>query len=214
MTATEIKGLVDLRPFVDAIVECVRRGKNGDLDELRIRMMVDGLQERISFGTELAARVDGLSEDTEAVAVAASFLGSPFRLGVLLPLLTFSEERAHQALSDLEELKVIAPLDGERRVFVFSTSSSESVGNGVAMRAAAPSQREREVARLVAQGLTNYQIGMRLGLSQRTVETYVRRLFVKLDVSSRSQIVVWYMGQANGVQWAEDLPISTKRIAT
>lgn len=38
---------------------------------------------------------------------------------------------------------------------------------------------------------------MRLGLSQRTVETYVRRLFTKLDVNSRSQIVAWYMNQEN-----------------
>lgn len=38
---------------------------------------------------------------------------------------------------------------------------------------------------------------MRLGLSQRTVETYVRRLFTKLDVNSRFQIVAWYMNQEN-----------------
>lgn len=38
---------------------------------------------------------------------------------------------------------------------------------------------------------------MRLGLSQRTVETYVRRLFTKLDVNSRPQIVAWYMNQEN-----------------
>ncbi|PMD06140.1 hypothetical protein CJ199_01760 [Brevibacterium paucivorans] len=39
---------------------------------------------------------------------------------------------------------------------------------------------------------------MRLGLSQRTVETYVRRLFTKLDVNSRSQIVLVHESREYG----------------
>ena len=44
------------------------------------------------------------------------------------------------------------------------------------------SEREHEVLRLMAQGLTNAGIARRLVLSERTVEAHVRRLLVKLDI--------------------------------
>jgi DNA-binding CsgD family transcriptional regulator len=45
--------------------------------------------------------------------------------------------------------------------------------------------RERQVAELVSQGLTNREVAERLELSQKTVETHVTRIFSKLDVRSR-----------------------------
>jgi DNA-binding CsgD family transcriptional regulator len=45
--------------------------------------------------------------------------------------------------------------------------------------------REREIADLVATGLTNQEIASRLFLSRRTVESHVARIFTKLDVRSR-----------------------------
>lgn len=44
------------------------------------------------------------------------------------------------------------------------------------------SEREVEVLRLMAQGLTNAGIAERLVISDRTVESHVRRLFIKLDI--------------------------------
>ena len=51
--------------------------------------------------------------------------------------------------------------------------------------------RETEVARLVGAGLTNKEIGARLFISQRTVETHVRNILDKLGFSSRAQIAGW-----------------------
>lgn len=51
--------------------------------------------------------------------------------------------------------------------------------------------REREVAELVAQGLTNREIAARLYLSERTAENHVQHLLTKLDLPNRSQIAVW-----------------------
>ncbi len=51
--------------------------------------------------------------------------------------------------------------------------------------------REREVVDLLAQGLTNKTIAQRLFLSERTVETHVRNVLAKLDLSSRTEIAVW-----------------------
>jgi non-specific serine/threonine protein kinase len=53
------------------------------------------------------------------------------------------------------------------------------------------SPREQEVAALVARGLTNRQIGERLTLSERTVDTHVRNIMGKLAVNSRAQIAAW-----------------------
>lgn len=53
------------------------------------------------------------------------------------------------------------------------------------------SPRELEVARLVARGLTNRQIGAALYVSERTAENHVRHIMVKLGFGSRSQIAAW-----------------------
>jgi DNA-binding CsgD family transcriptional regulator/tetratricopeptide (TPR) repeat protein len=47
---------------------------------------------------------------------------------------------------------------------------------------------ELEVVRLVSQGLTNVEIGRRLFISRRTVETHLSHIFAKLGVSSRVQL--------------------------
>jgi DNA-binding CsgD family transcriptional regulator len=52
-------------------------------------------------------------------------------------------------------------------------------------------KRETEVARLVADGLTNKQIGTRLFISERTVDSHVRSALNKLGFSSRAQIAAW-----------------------
>jgi non-specific serine/threonine protein kinase len=48
--------------------------------------------------------------------------------------------------------------------------------------------REREVAELIAEGLTNRQIGGRLFIAERTVDTHVGRILAKLGCSSRAQV--------------------------
>jgi predicted ATPase/DNA-binding CsgD family transcriptional regulator len=53
------------------------------------------------------------------------------------------------------------------------------------------SRREREVAALVADGLTNREIADRLFLSDRTVEGHVLRILDKLGFQRRSQIAIW-----------------------
>jgi len=52
-------------------------------------------------------------------------------------------------------------------------------------------KREAEVARLVAEGLTNKQVGARLFISERTVDSHVRSILNKLGFSSRAQIAGW-----------------------
>ena len=54
-------------------------------------------------------------------------------------------------------------------------------------------QREREIARLVADGLTNAAIAARLYVSHWTVATHVAHILAKLGFRSRAQIAAWYL---------------------
>ncbi|WP_325052114.1 protein kinase domain-containing protein [Nocardia stercoris] len=58
--------------------------------------------------------------------------------------------------------------------------------------------REREVAGLVAEGLTNWAIADRLVVSQRTVQGHVEHILTKLGFTSRAQIAAWVVAQAHG----------------
>jgi DNA-binding NarL/FixJ family response regulator len=49
-------------------------------------------------------------------------------------------------------------------------------------------ERELEVARLIVDRRTNAQIAAELFLSPKTVETHIRHLFQKLEVSSRVEV--------------------------
>jgi non-specific serine/threonine protein kinase len=51
--------------------------------------------------------------------------------------------------------------------------------------------REREIAVLVAHGLSNRDIAARLVISKRTVDAHVNHIFAKLGLSSRVQLTVW-----------------------
>ncbi|MBL7499468.1 response regulator transcription factor [Frankia sp. CNm7] len=50
--------------------------------------------------------------------------------------------------------------------------------------------REREILKLVAEGLTNRQIGTRVHLSEKTVKNYVSSILEKLKLTSRTQAAV------------------------
>lgn len=55
------------------------------------------------------------------------------------------------------------------------------------------SEREIEVVRLVAVGMTNAEVAERLFLSRRTVDAHLRRIYDKLDLGSRAEVVRFAM---------------------
>jgi DNA-binding NarL/FixJ family response regulator len=50
-------------------------------------------------------------------------------------------------------------------------------------------QRERDVLRLLADGLSNEEIGKRLFISAETVRTHIRKAMGKLDADTRTEAV-------------------------
>jgi non-specific serine/threonine protein kinase len=56
-------------------------------------------------------------------------------------------------------------------------------------------ERERQVAALVADGLGNREIAEELGVTEATAEAHVRHIFNKLGLNRRSQIAAWVVRQ-------------------
>ncbi|MGH2455078.1 MAG: response regulator transcription factor [Candidatus Limnocylindria bacterium] len=63
------------------------------------------------------------------------------------------------------------------------------------------SAREREVVQLIVGGASNDEIGTRLGISTRTVESHLRRLFAKTGVASRTELAARALREG----WLESL---------
>ncbi|MTJ65543.1 LuxR C-terminal-related transcriptional regulator [Nocardia seriolae] len=53
------------------------------------------------------------------------------------------------------------------------------------------SPREREVAELVAEGMSNREIAAALVLSERTAQNHVQHILTKLGFTNRGQVVAW-----------------------
>lgn len=88
-------------------------------------------------------------------------------------------------------------LAGVRAVAAGEVALAPSVSRLLVQRAAAPaaaptptlSPREREVLRLVADGLSNRAIGERLFVGESTIKTHLLHVFAKLDVADRTRAV-------------------------
>jgi len=57
------------------------------------------------------------------------------------------------------------------------------------------SRRELEVVHCLAEGLTNHEIGQRLGLSKHTIKNYLLRIFDKVGVSNRMELLFLTLSQ-------------------
>ena len=87
-------------------------------------------------------------------------------------------------------------LDAIRRAAAGGLAFGVRPGGGVAL-----SGREREVVQLVVDGASNDEIGARLGISARTVESHLRRLFERLGVASRTELAARSLREG----WLEDV---------
>ena len=94
--------------------------------------------------------------------------------------------RAVRVVADGEAL--LSPSVTRRLVSEFAARTKQSGGPSPAL--AELTSREREVMALVAEGLTNAEIGERLFMSPATARTHVSRILTKLGARDRTQLVV------------------------
>lgn len=58
-------------------------------------------------------------------------------------------------------------------------------------------ERESEVAKLVAEGMTNRETAQKLGVTEHTVSNYLFRIYEKLGISSRVELVLYLLKQGH-----------------
>ena len=89
--------------------------------------------------------------------------------------------------------------DGDGRPeAAMAAAATASAATAPTPTTAALTRREREIAVLVASGLSNREIASRLFISKRTVDAHVEHIFAKLEISSRVKLTLWLRAQ-NGV---------------
>jgi predicted ATPase/DNA-binding NarL/FixJ family response regulator len=138
----------------------------------------------------LAAQLLGAAESTRLGAGAAV-------IAPLAPLLAQTEEVAIALLGQEKfdaEFGAGKRMDRRAAIALALGESGEAATASDASGDAALvglGRREAEVARLIAEGLSNKQIGARLFISERTVDSHVRGILNKLGFNTRAQIAGW-----------------------
>lgn len=84
-----------------------------------------------------------------------------------------------------------AGVPGSWSLFAAGRDQPAPVNDGRHVAAVSLSRRENEVAKLLAQGLSNREIAERLFLSERTVDNHVSHILAKLGFDSRVQVATW-----------------------
>ncbi len=129
----------------------------------------------------LAAAVDKLSREF-------SFSTWPFRLDQLREATERIRKKLGGARSDA--IWTEAQSMDKARAFEYALGADGPMA-GDAVDAGPLSRREREVAAMVAAGMTNKEIAARLFIAERTAEGHVERIRNKLGVRSRTEVATW-----------------------
>jgi DNA-binding CsgD family transcriptional regulator len=141
------------------------------------------------------AEEDAGARAAQLEAVLAAADGSPFALEALwtrLDLgLALADGGDDGAAGELERAAVIAEELGAGTIEELAGRALRSLGVRTWRRASAGApltQREQEVARLVAGGATNREIAQVLFLSPKTIERHVSNVFKKIGVRNRAEL--------------------------
>jgi predicted ATPase/DNA-binding CsgD family transcriptional regulator len=119
------------------------------------------------------------------------------RIAFLEELRAQAEATAREALGEDDwasqyQRGLDCPLD---QVIALAVSDGDDLGKVPATAPPAAGRpltsRERQIAALVAEGLSNREIAARLVISKRTVDAHVEHVLAKLGASSRVQIATW-----------------------
>ncbi len=100
---------------------------------------------------------------------------------------------ALDALRDMtiaEVLKTIKQMAAAQPMELPAKGADEQAGCSERNALAALSQRELEVVRLVAEGLSNKEISSRLSLSDKTVKNHISHILAKMNLTARTQVAV------------------------
>ena len=125
--------------------------------------------------------LEALGSDGPAVLLLSSFDQPPL-------IRTAFERGAAGYLRKTSEVSDI--LEAIRTVAAGGTAFSASMLRAIRSAPRRPSDREIEVLTLVCGGASNDEVGAQLGVTEKTVESHLRRLFDRYGVLSRTELAV------------------------
>lgn len=174
------------QPEFDVVAECgdgealVASLRDGAVDVILLDLLMPGggvalMQQLAEVAPEARVLVLTSSED-------ARLLFDVLQAGATSALL---KDSTPEQLRDA----IVATHRGERVLQARVATLVANLRAQVPLRVAL-STRERDVLRLIAEGLGNADIATRLGIGVKTVKTHVSHLLLKLDVDDRTQAAV------------------------
>ena len=96
----------------------------------------------------------------------------------------------------IEIVDVIKLVAGGRNLLDEQALARRRVSHADSMQALTPT--ERKVLNLIGDGLSNREIGERLGLAEKTVKNHVTGLLAKMDFRRRTQAAAWIAARRSG----------------
>jgi len=102
-----------------------------------------------------------------------------------------SGEELLGAIRDVAAGRTVLDPSVQRRLVELVSGGSAAVAPAASSGTGGLTQREIDVVRLVAEGLTNRQIARQLVVSEATVKTHLNHVLSKLDVEGRPGLVAW-----------------------
>ena len=177
-------------------IEIIGRARDGEeaLQKIETRKptvaLVDLRMPRLS-GIELARRATRSTPDTAIILYTAH--GERALLTEALDAGARGFLLKEAPLSDLVRAVEMA---AGGQTYVDPGLAGVLASSDAAAKATRLTQRERDVLRLLADGLTNEEIGKRLFISPETVRTHVRKAMDKLDADTRTPAVATALRQS------------------
>lgn len=133
------------------------------------------------------------SKVNTAIRTALDILGCGNRSGLAAHLLAKNpKQRKTYMPATTTKIPVTITESPEIRTMIDTALTQRRKQNAQLFKLA---PREAEISDLIAEGLTNAQIGERLCISAATVKSHIARIFIKLDCSNRAEVV----GRLNGI---------------
>jgi DNA-binding CsgD family transcriptional regulator len=162
-----------------------RYGKSGD-DALRPLLTGQLAEAQQEYERALADYERLAAAESPKISVAHLGTAAVGAARCLIQLGRLDEARAALAAAQGH----LARWAGWRRVELMAVARRLGVATGVASDSVL-TPREREVAALLADGLTNSEIARRLVISRKTVAVHVSHILGKLEMTSRAQVAAW-----------------------
>ncbi|SNR32465.1 non-specific serine/threonine protein kinase [Haloechinothrix alba] len=180
----------DLRQATDSCLEVLRLQQRVD-DRVLIAFALTVMAGCAAHSgrPRMAARLLGAS-----ITVWQSLGASPNHYAAFVEPLQRDTDMVTGELGQDEAIKEFA-IGSELSVgeaVAYALGEQESAGDMLVEQSHDPlTQREAQIAELVAEGLTNRAIADRLVIAQRTAETHIDHILTKLGFNNRAQIAVW-----------------------